>query len=549
MPPEEQEMKRKGISILLAFVMLFSLAAASTIEASAASAVSVNDEDVLYTPQKDYISGDCILTATKVMIRRASIMRGSTKWDTISNKTLRGSATIVGLLLHRFTFEHDGLAYKCSVGFFNKSNNDAGRIKEFEALIKEHPEGVVVWGNTASIFGMHGVLLTDVKNGVPYVMDSWYNLGPRQYGIQKWNDSSMKAPSKCTQYWVIKEVGLAKNRTAPAAGKPLAAASATNVSTASTLSIRDKTIPVEVTEGSGFGVEGAINSNYRLSNVTVQIIDSDGNAVISKSANPGVWSYDLIKLDSSIKFGTLSPGTYTYKISATDEKKTAVLVNSKFNVIAKPVSAASNLKIASVVAPSTIYKGDGFSISGKITSNYKISQVYVSVLDQSGKPVLSATANPAAKSYNVSKVDAKIKFGSLSTGTYTYKVMAKDAKQTSTLVNRQFEVINRPEATKSTLKITSYNYPTSIKKGKAFTIKGTVKSNKNISSVKVQIINSSGKTALSASAKPKAKSYSIKKIDSKIKFGKLKKGTYTYRVIATDSTQTLTLVNKSFTVK
>ena len=548
-------MKRKGISILLAIAMLFSLAATSAIEASAATSSNINDKDVLYTPQNDYISGDCILTATKVMIRRASVMYGSTKWSGITNKKLRGPATIKGLLLHRFTFEYDGLSYKCSVGFFNKSNNDAGRIKEFEALIKEHPEGVVVWGSVASIFGMHGVLLTDVKSGVPYVMDSWYNLGPRQYGIQKWDNSSMKAPSKCTQYWIIKEIGPAKKRTAPAAGKPLAAESAKSVNTESTLSIRDETIPSEITEGSGFGVEGAINSNYRLSNVSVKIIDSDGNAVISKSVDPGAWSYDLNKLDSSIKFGTLSPGTYKYQISATDEKKSLTFVNASFKVKAKPVSAASKLKIASVVAPTTIYQGDGFSISGKITSNRKISQVSVSVIDQSGRPVLNASAKPKAKSYNVSKLDAKIKFGTLSTGTYTYKVTAKDAKQTSTLVNRQFEVVKDPAASmpaasaKSTLKITSYNYPTSIKKGKSFSIKGKIRSNKKISSVKVQVLKSNGKAALSATAKPKAKSYNIKKLDKKIKFGKLKKGTYTYRVIAKDSTQTLTLVSRAFTVK
>ncbi len=539
-------MKRKGISVFLALVMLFSLAATSSFAASAAPAVTIDDVDVLYTPQNDYKSGDCILSATKVMIRRASIMRGSTQWNTISNKTLRSSATIVGLLLHKFTFEVDGLSYRVNVGFF-KGNTDAARIKEFTALIKQHPEGVVVWGKSASVFGMHGVLLTDVKSGVPYVMDSWYNLGPRKYGIQKWDDSSMKAPSKCTQYWVIKEVGLGKKGKAPAAGKPLVPLSATNVDPGSTLSIRDETLPAEITEGSGFGVEGVINSNYRISEVSVQIIDSKGKAVISKTANPGVWGYDLAKLDSSIKFGTLSPGSYTYQISAKDEKKSLVLAKADFKVIAKPVSEVSKLAISSVTAPSSIYQGDGFSISGKITSNYNISQVSVSVFDQSGKPLLSATANPAAKSYNVSKLDAKIKFGSLSAGTYTYRVTAKDAKQTSTLVNRQFEVVKKPST--STLKITSYNFPTSIKKGKGFSIKGTIKSNKKISSVKVQVVNSSGKAVLSASAKPKAKSYNIKKLDKKVKFGKLKKGTYSYRVIAKDSKQTLTLVNKSFTVK
>ncbi|MBR2389832.1 MAG: hypothetical protein IKA94_03455, partial [Mogibacterium sp.] len=241
-------MKRKGITIILMLVMLFSLVTTSSLAASKATAIPIDDVAVCYTPQSDYKSGDCILTATKVMIRRASIMRGSTKWNSISNKTLRSSATIVGLLLHKFTFEADGLAYKVNVGFF-KGNTDAARIKEFTALIKEHPEGVVVWGSNASVFGMHGVLLTGVKDGVPYVMDSWYNLGPRQYGIQKWADSSMKNPSKCTQYWIIKEVGLAKKGKAPANGKPLAAASATDVNPESTLTITDKTTPTEITEG------------------------------------------------------------------------------------------------------------------------------------------------------------------------------------------------------------------------------------------------------------------------------------------------------------
>ena len=527
-------------------VMLFSMTAASSLIASAASAVSIDDEDVCYTPQNDYKSGDCILTATKVMIRRASVMRGSTKWSEITNKTLRRSATISGLLLHRFTFEADGLSYKIGVGFF-QGNTDAARIKEFTALIKEHPEGVVVWGKNASVFGMHGVLLTDVRNGTPYVMDSWYNLGPRQCGIQKWAESSMKAPSLCTQYWIIKEVGLAKKAKAPDKGKPLAPTSATNVNTESTLALRGATIPSEVTEGNGFGEEGVISSNYRLSDVTVQIIDSAGKAAISKTVSPGTWCYDLITIDSTIKFGTLAPGKYTYRISATDEKKSAVLVKASFKVNPKPPEETSTLKIASEVVPSTIYQGDGFSIGGKITSNQKISNVTITVVDQSGRTLLSASANPSAKSYNIKKLDAKVKFGTLTAGKYTYKVSAKDAKQSKILVNSDFEVVKKPST--STLKIASYNYPVSIKKGNAFSIKGKITSNKKIASVKVQVVDSNGKTVLSVSSKPNAKSYQIKKLDAKIKFGKLKKGTYTYRVIAKDTVQTLTLINQTFTVK
>ena len=248
---------KKRITVLM--ITLALIITAMPVPAAAATA-PVDRKSVCYTPAADYRSGDCILSATKVMIRRAMLLRGSTKWSTISNKTIRKKATIFGLLLHRFTFETDGMSYKVRVGFF-KGNTNAARIREFERLIKAHPEGVVIWGKDASVFGMHGVLLTDVKKGVPYVMDSWYNLGPRKCGIQVWDDSSMKSPILCTQYWLIKEVGLAKKTKAPDKGSPLAPTSAKSVDTKSTLTIKDQTIPSNITQGSGFGVEGVILSH------------------------------------------------------------------------------------------------------------------------------------------------------------------------------------------------------------------------------------------------------------------------------------------------
>lgn len=534
---------KKRIAAL--FITLAVLITAMPLQVSAATAPE-DRKTVCYTAASDYKSGDCILSATKVMIRRAMVMRGSTKWSTITNKTIRKKATIFGLLLHRFTYEADGMSYKIRVGFF-KGNTSAARIKEFEKLIKAHPEGVVIWGKNASVFGMHGVLLTDVKKGVPYVMDSWYNLGPRKCGIQVWDESSMKSPVRCTQYWIIKEVGLAKKAKAPAKGKPLAPISAKDVDTKSTLAIKDQTIPVNIKEGNSFGVEGVISSNYRISSVTVKILDSNGNAVISKTVKPEKWNYDLAGVDSSIKFGTLSTGSYTYRITAKDELKSKTLTNAKFTVSPKPDTGKSKLTISKAVYPSALYQGEAFSISGKVTSNCKISRVTVSITDKEGNKVLSASASPSAKKYDVSGLDARIKFGSLSAGKYKYSIVAKDAKQTRTLVNRSFEVIKKPVY--STLKIESYNYPTSLTQGKSFSIKGSISSNKKIETVTVQVVDSNGNAVLSATAKPAAKSFQVKDLDAKIKFGTLETGTYKYKVVAKDTVKKLTLVNKSFTVK
>ena len=530
-------MKKKLVTLLLAAALVFA-GMPATVMAAANS--KLDAKNVCYTPQNDYMSGDCILTASKVMIRRASILRGSNKWSSITNKTLRSPATIFGLLLHNFKFEADGLQYKIGMKLFTGTDN-ATRIRQFERLVKQHPEGVVVWGTNSSRFGMHGVLLVDVRDGVPYVMDSAYNVGSWNSGILKWSDSSMKDPKHCTQYWYIKEVGLAKGAKAPAAGMPLAAGSSTGAGTESTLSLNDETVPEELREGDGFPVEGHVNSNYRIKKVTVSIVNSMGQTAISKSAKPDDWCYDLGKLDKYIKFGTLAPGTYKYKIKATDEKKTKTFVNASFTVISK---GEPSLSISGESLPSSLDVGKAFYIRGKVSSNINISNVTISVLDAAGNTVLSASAAPNKKTYKLKKLDAKIKFGSLPAGSYRYVVTATAGSLSKTLIDTTFDV-----AARSKLKISSYNYPTTIGKGDKFFIRGKVSSDKVITNVTIKVVDGNGKTKMSAKASPGKKSYKLKKLDSRIKFGKLSKGTYRYKVIATDKAKKKTLVNKKFTVR
>ena len=92
--------------------------------------------------------------------------------------------------------------------------------------------------------------------------------------------------------------------------------------------------------------------------------------------------------------------------------------------------------------------------------------------------------------------------------------------------------------------------PRNLKKKSAFVFSGTVSSNYKIQKVTVSILNKRGKTVVSASAAPKAKSYSVKKLSGKIRFGKLKKGTYRFRIHAVDATkQEKILINKVFYIK
>ena len=120
-------------------------------------------------------------------------------------EAVRQVATVDGCLLSSFTFRDEGLSYEVGYGEF-KGDGDDARIGEFTNLISKHPEGVVVHGDWAADSGMHGVLLTGVKGGVPYAMDASYNMGMFSEGIQKWSDTTMLEPSQCVRYWYIKDI-------------------------------------------------------------------------------------------------------------------------------------------------------------------------------------------------------------------------------------------------------------------------------------------------------------------------------------------------------
>ena len=194
-------MKKRIITVIIVITLLLTLAPAGVCAASD----PLLSKATYYTEETDYIPGDCILTATRMMIRRSAIMHGSTGWNSLTNEVLRPVATTFdGCLMYSFNYEAEGIKYEIRTGSFS-GESDSERIGEFKKLLKKHPEGIVVWGVDAASTGTHGVLVTEVRDGEVYVMDASYNMGIFSEGIQKWTDSTMLAPSLVTDYWYISE--------------------------------------------------------------------------------------------------------------------------------------------------------------------------------------------------------------------------------------------------------------------------------------------------------------------------------------------------------
>lgn len=245
----------------------------------------------------------------------------------------------------------------------------------------------------------------------------------------------------------------AANTNATLVNKSFTVGSGTSVTPPSTgsdaLTISDGTnVPDTLAVGKALAIRGTVTSaNSNMTALTCGVYDANGNFVTGKTINPNAKSYDLRKLDAYVIFNSLPAGTYTYAVIASNAANSNyALVSKKFTVgsgggTVAPTSDSITISGGTTV-PSTINKGKGVIVKGTVTSaNSNFTSVTVGVYDASGKMVTGKTANPNAKTYNVSALDSAVRFDLLAAGTYTYRVIAANAGNSSyTVVNQTFTV-------------------------------------------------------------------------------------------------------------
>lgn len=92
-------------------------------------------------------------------------------------------------------------------------------------------------------------------------------------------------------------------------------------SPSSTLKISGASHPGTLPVGAIFRVKGTVTSNYRITKVTVSILNSKKKVVSSHTARPYSYYYNLAALDKYILFNKAKAGKHYYQISVKDEKK------------------------------------------------------------------------------------------------------------------------------------------------------------------------------------------------------------------------------------
>ena len=316
---------------------------------------------------------------------------------------------------------------------------------------------------------------------------------------------------------------------------------------ATALKITGATYPTVLKQGDPFVAEGVITSDCDILKVVIGVYNSSGKAEFEYTGLPGETRYDISNVDYLLTFSKLPTGIFTYKIVATDEKSSnVVLLNKSFTV--NTTGKTSALKITNANYPTTLAQGEGYSVKGTVSSDYNITKVVFGAYNSNGTKGFEYTATPNAKSFDISSVDYSLTFSKLAAGTYTYKITASDtAVSNVVLLEKSFTVTGA--ASSSTLKITNANYPTTLTQGEGFSVTGVVSSNYSISKVVIGAYNSNGTKGFEYTANPGTTSYDISAVDYLLTFSKLAAGTYTYKITASDSkSSNIVLLNKSFSV-
>lgn len=109
-------------------------------------------------------------------------------------------------------------------------------------------------------------------------------------------------------------------------------------SAASDVQLKDYNTVPTLTQGKTYSIYGLIESKKKMSRVEIGVVEPKANKwVIRYDKKINTDNFSISKADSTIKFGTLKPGTYKYRIYAHVNKKVYTLLNQSFTVKAKPV--------------------------------------------------------------------------------------------------------------------------------------------------------------------------------------------------------------------
>lgn len=293
MDTKPHHIKKRLAALLLALCL-----AAGCLPAALAADLSV-DAGFYFKQSR---GGTCTLASAAMMLRRRAYMDGLDNWVTVTENTVRSSAWSGGLV-HSFTYN------EMQVGYATLPSGTAAKTQTLIQLLEQHPEGIVLYDRTEP----HAVLLTDYTDGQFYCSDPAGSVMDGRIPLSQ----SLVSLADASCYWYI-----------------LSDHNDLSATQGDGLRFEGMSYPHNIQCGKGMSLTGVAcsASGTTIAEVEIAILDAMGQTVQSASAAPGVSTWSFQELDSAIRFGELTAGTYTYMVMLTDSTGQSICFASDFTV-------------------------------------------------------------------------------------------------------------------------------------------------------------------------------------------------------------------------
>ena len=209
-------------------------------------------------------------------------------------------------------------------------------------------------------------------------------------------------------------------------------------------------------------------------------------------------------------------------------------------------SAYASVSVSDFKLPSVMVKGDACTAQGRVSSTYRISAIRMGIYSEDGKWVEghNVSKKPGTLTYSLSEVNDLVRFETLPSGTYMYRVYVKDSRGNAyTPVRKEFKV-------RAAFRQSSISWSSTVIKGKDSPVSGKISSYYRLKSVKAGITDEKGRWIENTSYSPSGKTFDLSMADADIDFSKLDTGRYYLKVYCTDiKGHKGTAVRKAFEVR
>ena len=185
---------KKVISLILVVIMMFGVIPVTElgVTASAVTFNQLNDTSVFLKQQE---SKTCTLCAAAMMMRRYSMLRGDSGWNSITESSIKSAAWLTGAgLYNSFSYSNNSVS-TIKVANYSLPRNSSNASVIIEEL-KKCPEGIVLYNGNAP----HAILLTDYTDGVFYCADPANGVSAGRIPISQAYKVTI---NNATSYWKV----------------------------------------------------------------------------------------------------------------------------------------------------------------------------------------------------------------------------------------------------------------------------------------------------------------------------------------------------------